>query len=110
MAGRLRGKNKKPTQAEKILLVLLDGRQVSAAEVEATLEGEIQLYRLSSYLWQLEQRGADIARIKEGRNITFYQLMNTDVMMNYARSRGLIGLPPVQETVVLSASDFAISG
>jgi hypothetical protein len=101
----MRGKNKNPTQAEKVLLVLLDGRQVSAAEISGTLGTEIELYRLSSYLWQLEQIGAKIARIKVHRNIAAYQLLNAEEMTKYARARGL--LPP--DAIVLSASDFAVS-
>jgi hypothetical protein len=100
-----RGQSKKPRQAEKLLLVLLDGHEATMAEVETVLGGQIEVYRLSTYLWNLKSKGADLKKIKVGRKVVAIQLLNTDVMAAYALSRGLIAAP----VAPLTAEDFAVS-
>lgn len=91
-----RGQSKRPRQAEKLLLTLLDGHEVSMAEVETTLGGLIAVYRLSTYLWNLKKRGATIHKVKQGRKVVGLQLLNTESMTEYAKTRGLIAAPAVQ--------------
>lgn len=100
-----RGKSKKPRQSEKLLMVLLDGHEASLSEVETTLGGQIEVYRLSTYLWNLKTEGADIRKIKQGRKIMALQLVNTDVMHQYALDRGLIAPP----AVVLNPDDLMVA-
>jgi len=100
-----RGQSKKPRQAEKLLLVLLDGHEVSMNEIETTLGGQVQVYRLSTYLWNLKKRGAQITKVKQGRKVIAIQLTNFDQMAEYAQSRGLLAAP----AVVLTAEDFAVA-
>lgn len=101
----VRGPSKKPRQAEKLLLVLLDGREVQMAEVQTTLGGVIEVYRLSTYLWCLKMMGAEITKFKKNRKIVAIQLTNTDAMVEYARSRGLIAGP----AVVLTPEDLMVA-
>lgn len=100
-----RGPSKKPRQAEKLLLILLDGHEASMAEVQATLGSVVEVYRLSTYLWNLKTRGAQITKIKKGRKVVAVQLINTNTMTEYARSRGLLGAP----AVVLTPEDLMVA-
>jgi hypothetical protein len=101
----MRGKNKKPRQAEKILLVLLDGHEATMGEIEATLNSQVEVYRISTYLWNLKTRGAEIKKIKVGRKIVAFQLLNVDTMTKYARDRGLIAPLPI----ALTAEDLMVA-
>jgi hypothetical protein len=100
-----RGKNKKTAQAEKILLVLLDGHEAPIAELETLLTSHIVMNRFSAYLWDLKQIGAEIRRNRVGRKIVSYQLINVDAMKAYAQERGLIAPP----AVALTASDLMVA-
>lgn len=100
-----RGRSKKGRQAEKILLVLLDGHETPVTELEHLLSSEIVFSRLSSYLWDLKKLGAYIRSNRIGRKIVSYQLQNPEEMHAYAQERKLIAPPPV----VLTAADFAVS-
>lgn len=100
-----RGQSKKPRQAEKLLLVLLDGHEVSMTEIETTLGGQVEVYRLSTYLWNLKKRGAEIKKIKQGRKVVAVQLVNTEHMVEYAQSRGLLAAP----AVVLTPEDLMVA-
>ena len=92
-----RGKSKKPRQAEKLLVVLLDGREVSLTEIEATLGTVLQMYRIPSYIWDLKHyMNAQVKTIKQGRNVTAIQLLNVEEMKTYALDRGLIAPPPIE--------------
>jgi hypothetical protein len=99
-----RGKSKKPRQAEKLLLTMLDGHLVTEAEIATVLGSEIEVYRLSTYLWNLKKVGADIAKTKQGRKVVAIQLTNTDTMTTYAQTRGLLAPAPV----ALAPEDFAV--
>jgi hypothetical protein len=99
-----RGLSSKPRQAEKLLLIMLDGHVVTEAEIAQTLGGEIQVYRLPTYLWNLKMMGAELVKTKQGRKIVSIQLVNVDAMRSYAQTRGLIAPPPVS----LAPSDFAL--
>lgn len=101
--GRNRGK--KTAQAEKILLVLLDGHEAPIGEILVLLGGQIVMNRFSAYLWDLTQWGAIVKRNKVGRKVVSVQLMNVDVMTEYARERGLIAPTPV----VLSSEDLMVA-
>jgi biotin operon repressor len=91
-----RGLSKQPRQAEKLLLILLDGHEAGLQEIETTLGGLIEVYRLSTYLWNLKKWGADIRKVKAGRKVVGIQLLNTDAMATYAQTRGLLAAQPTQ--------------
>jgi hypothetical protein len=100
-----RGKSSKPRQAEKMLLAMLDGHEVSLPELETTLGSHIALYRLSVYLWNLKKIGATIKRNTVNRKLVSIQLINTEEMTTYARSRGLVAPLPV----VLTPDDLMVA-
>lgn len=100
-----RGRSKKISQAEKILLVLLDGHEAPIGEIETVLGGQIVFARLSAYLWDLKVVGAEVKRNKVGRKVVSVQLVNLDAMTVYMRDRGLIAPIPV----VLKAEDLMVA-
>jgi hypothetical protein len=100
-----RGRSKKISQAEKILVVLLDGHEAPIGEIETTLGGQIVFARLSAYLWDLKMVGAEVKRNKVGRKVVSIQLMNPEPMVDYARTRGFIAPLPV----VLKAEDLMVA-
>jgi hypothetical protein len=100
-----RGRSKKISQAEKILIVLLDGHEAPIGEIETLLGGQIVFARLSAYLWDLKMVQADIKRNKVGRKVVSVQLMNPETMMVYARIRGLVAPLPV----VLKPEDLMVA-
>jgi len=64
---------------EKIATVLLSGKPVSPAEIEAVFKGTDQesvLYRLSTNIYNIRKDGGIVKVIKEGRKVAAYQLVN----------------------------------
>lgn len=104
---RGRGKSKKISQPEKLLLVLLDGHEAPMAELEALLGAQLVWARLPTYCWVLRQPdiGAIIRRNKVEKRIVSYQLENHEAMTLYARDRGLIAPLPV----VLTPEDLMVA-
>jgi len=100
-----RGMNKSPKQAEKLLMVLLDGQEVTMIAIESMLGTQFEFYRLSTYLWNLKTAGADIRRNKVGRKVVSLQLLNHEVMATYAGARGLIAPP----ALVLTPEDLMVA-
>lgn len=102
-----RGKGKRITQAEKLLLLLINakGREVSPEEIKHVLGGVLPLYRISAYFWIIKMAGAQIKQKKEGTKILSYQLTNHDEMYQYGLRRGFIVPPPKK----LRPEDFIIS-
>ena len=104
---RGRGKSKKISQPEKLLLVLLDGREVPVAELEALLSTQLVWARLPVYCWDIRQPGigAILRCNKVEKRIVSFQLVNHEAMTLYARDRGLIAPLPV----VLTPEDLMVA-
>ena len=83
---RIRAKQSKPQQFEKILQVMINGKQITKEEIEKTVPG-IESYRMSTYMWNMKMAGAVVKAIKDGRKVTAYQLMNVDEMKKYLDKR-----------------------
>jgi hypothetical protein len=84
-----RGKSNSAKAFEKVLTVLLSGNPVTKEELDATLSGEIQMYRLSTYIWDIKTHANGIVRvIKDGRKVSSYQLVNVDEMKAYMKRTG----------------------
>ncbi len=66
---------------EKIACVMLSGKAVSPAEIEACFKGTDQegvLYRLSTNIYNIRKDGGIVRVTKDGRKVTGYQLVNFD--------------------------------
>jgi len=83
---RVRAKQSKPQQFEKILTVMLNGKAITKEEIETTVPG-IESYRMSTYIWNMKMAGAVVKTIKDGRKVSAYQLMNVDEMKKYLDKR-----------------------
>ena len=66
---------------EKITQVLMTGLPVSPEDIKkvfADTDQEKVLYRLSTNIYNIRKDGGVVKVHKTGRNVTAYQLMNTD--------------------------------
>jgi hypothetical protein len=85
-----RGKSKDLKQFQKVLTVLVSGNPVTVDEIEATLGGEIYMYRLSTEIWCIKNYAGGIVKsIKDGRKVVAYQLMNVDEVKEYMKRAGI---------------------
>jgi hypothetical protein len=69
----------KQNRHEKITQVLLSGKPVSPAEIQAVFKGtdqEAVLYRLSTNIYNIRLDGGIVKVIKDGRKVAAYQLVN----------------------------------
>ena len=84
-----RGKSTSLKAFEKLITVLMSGNPVTKEEIETTLGNEIQMYRLSTYIWDIKTHANGIIKVnKDGRKIVSYQLMNVDEMKSYMKRTG----------------------
>lgn len=78
-----RGKSNKLKPFQKLLTIMISGKQVTTKEIDATLGKEIHMYRLSTYIWHIKTNANGVVKaIKDGRKVVAYQLMNADEVMN----------------------------
>jgi hypothetical protein len=69
---------------QKILTLMLSGKAVTIDEIEQTLGSEIQMYRLSTYIWHIKTRAnGAIKTVKDGRKVVAYQLVNVKEIKDY---------------------------
>ena len=62
---------------QKLVTVMISGKVVTSEEIEALLGDQIQMYKLSTYMWAIKTKmNGTIKVIKEGRKVVGYQLMN----------------------------------
>ena len=83
----------KVNRHEKITQVLLSGKPVSPAEIEAVFKGTSQeavLYRLSTNIYNIRKDGGIVKVIKDGRKVKAYQLVNFDQFDANGRFKGAV--------------------
>lgn len=89
----------KVNRHEKITQVLLSGKPVSPAEIEAVFKGTSQekvLYRLSTNIYNIRKDGGIVKVIKEGRKVKAYQLVNFDQFDANGRFQGTTKAQPAK--------------
>lgn len=80
---------------EKLLTVLISGREVSVDQIDKLLGKEIYMYRLSTYIWHIKTIVNGIVKsIKDGKKIKAYQLINVDDMKSYLNRMGIQNYTP----------------
>lgn len=81
---------KKLKPFEKLLTIMISGKQVTLEEIEATLGDEIHMYRISTYIWHIKNFAKGVVKsIKDGRKVTAYQLVNVGEVKKYMSSEGI---------------------
>lgn len=77
---------KNSKQFEKVFVVLLaaQGKEVTKAELEATLGSTVELYRISTYIWNIKKKlSGNVKVVKTGKQVTGYILVNFEKFKNF---------------------------
>lgn len=78
---------------QKLLSIMISGEPVSKEEIDTLLGKEIQMYRLSTYMWHIKTNPSAngvIKVIKDGRKVAGYQLMNVSEIRAYMVRLGIL--------------------
>lgn len=85
-----RGPSSKLKPFQKLLTIMISGKEVTVDEIDALLGKEIYMYRLSTYMWHIKTNANGIIRpTKNGRKVTGYQLINVDEIKSYLKRVGI---------------------
>lgn len=93
---------------QKLLTVMISGKEVSKDEIETLLGKEIQMYRISTYMWHIKTNANGIIKVvKDGRKVSGYQLINVAEVKDYMKRAGVLdaGFTPVAKLADLKASE-----
>lgn len=92
-----RSKKSSPVQYEKVLQILVTnapdgtaGRVVPVAEIQEVLGNEIQLARMSVYMYEIKKAGCPLRAIREGKKVIAYQLPFVHMGIDYLKHRGMM--------------------
>jgi hypothetical protein len=95
---------------QKLLTVMISGKEVSKEQIDALLGKEIQMYRISTYMWHIKTNANGIIKVvKDGRKVTGYQLVNVAEVKDYMKRVGVLdsGFTPVAKLADLKAPEVA---
>jgi hypothetical protein len=85
-----RGKSTKLKPFQKLLTVMISGNPTTVEEIDALLGKEIQMYRLSTYIWHIKTNADGVVKaIKDGRKVTAYQIVNVPDVKKYMDRVGI---------------------
>ena len=95
---------------QKLLTVMISGKEVSKEQIDALLGKEIQMYRISTYMWHIKTNANGIIKVvKDGRKVSGYQLVNVAEVKDYMKRVGVLdsGFTPVAKLADLKAPEVA---
>jgi hypothetical protein len=95
---------------QKLLTVMISGKEVSKEEIDALLGKEIQMYRISTYMWHIKTNANGVIKVvKDGRKVSGYQLVNVAEVKDYMKRVGVLdsGFTPVAKLADLKATPVA---
>lgn len=76
---------------EKVLNILISGKPTTKEEIDALLGKEIQMYRISTYMWHCKTiANAIIKVVKDGRKVSGYQVVNIAEVKKYLSDNGVL--------------------
>lgn len=79
---------------QKLLTVMISGKPTTIDEIETQLGKEIQMYRLSTYIWHIKTHADGVVKaIKDGRKVTAYQIVNVAEVKKYMTRIGMTKAP-----------------
>ena len=85
-----RTKSTKLQPFQKLLTVMISGKETTIEEIDALLGKEIYMYRLSTYIWHIKTFANGVVKpIKDGRKVTAYQIVNVDEIKEYMKRVGI---------------------
>ena len=90
---------------QKILNMLISGDVTSKDQINDRLGKEIQMYRISTYIWHIKTQADGIIRVvKDGRRVVGYQLVNVKDIVKYLKNTNTLLSPePVEKLSDLNA-------
>lgn len=93
---------------QKVLQVLISGNPVTKEELDTLLGKQIQMYRISTYMWHIKTHANGIIRVvKDGRKVSGYQLVNTAEVKEYMKRAGVLNATaPVEKLADLKAEQL----
>ena len=75
---------------QKLLTVMISSKPTTVEEIGALLGKEIQMYRLSTYIWHIKTNADGVVKaIKDGRKVTAYQIVNVPDVKKYMDRAGI---------------------
>jgi hypothetical protein len=94
-------KSVKMAPFEKILNLMVSGEPMAKEDIGARLGDEIQIYRISTYMWHIKMNANGIIRvIKDGRKVVAYQLVNPSEIVKYLKNKNIYS--PVETVTAVS--------
>ena len=76
---------------QKLLTVMISGKPTSKEEINTLLGHEIQMYRISTYMWHIKTHANGVIKvIKDGRQVSGYQLVNVSEVQEYMKRVGVL--------------------
>jgi len=91
-----RSKKSSAVQYEKVLQILVTnppvgpaGRIVPVAEIQEVLSNQIQLARMSVYIYEIKKAGIPLRPIRDGKKVIAYQLPFVYMGIDYLSKRGM---------------------
>ena len=85
---------------QKLLTVMISGKEVSKEEIDTLLGKEIQMYRISTYMWHIKTNANGIIKVvKDGRKVSGYQLVNVAEVKEYMKRAGVMTYTPTAKPV-----------
>jgi GTP-sensing pleiotropic transcriptional regulator CodY len=71
---------------QKLLTIMISGKQVTKDEIQSLLGKEIMMYRISTYMWHIKTIANGVVKtIKDGRKVVGYQICNVDEVKQYMK-------------------------
>ena len=76
---------------QKMLNVMITGKPVSKEQFETLLGDQIQMYRISTYIWHMKTNANAVVKvIKEGCKAVGYQICNVSEVKEYLKRSGTL--------------------
>lgn len=93
---------------QKVLQVLISGNPTTKEELDTLLGKQIQMYRISTYMWHIKTHANGIIRVvKDGRKVSGYQLVNVAEVKEYMKRAGVLNVSaPVEKLADLKAEQL----
>lgn len=88
----MKRKQRKPNGWQRVLMVVQTGEVFTREQLQDLLKDKkIHMYRMSNYMLDIKLFAKGIVKpIKNGRNVTAYQITNPETVQQYLRDKGFI--------------------